>query len=511
MSGFWHNVLATFWHAEVPYVLSFAALLGLATWSALAAERRLVANTLGFFSLCVTGQFLAAVMQAMGSTDGGATFFELCLLGAGLALIRVAGLFVFRAVLPRLGLMTPRILEDILVILAYLAWAMVRLRYAGVELSGILATSAVITAVLAFAMQDTLGNILGGLALQLDNSIGIGEWVRLDDLTGRVTDIRWRYTAVETRNGETVIIPNSQLMKNKFVVIGSRSRGGEKWRRWIFFHVDYEVPPGRVIDLAELACAGAEIANVAAEPAPSCVLMEFAAGCGRYALRYWLIDPLADDVTDSRVRIHVFAALQRAGIRPAIPEQSLHVVKEGERRRAALHLEEVNRRSRALHDVELFASLTDDEVKSLAERMVYAPFARGDVITRQGAVAHWLYLLVSGEAEVWLEFDGQPRHLLNVLSAGSVFGERGMLTGEPRRATVTARNDVVCYRLDKAGFQTIIQSRPEIAEALSHVLVEHEAAFVDAMKSFTERRSVPDGAHNRDSVLEKIRSFFCLH
>jgi hypothetical protein len=31
------------------------------------------------------------------------------------------------------------------------------------------------------------------------------------------------------------------------------------------------------------------------------------------------------------------------------------------------------------------------------------------------------------------------------------------------------------------------------------------------MKSFTERRSVPDGAHNRDSVLEKIRSFFCLH
>jgi len=510
MSSFWHDVLAFFWHAEAPYVLGFATLLGLATWRTLAAERRLVVNTLGFFALCVIGQFLAALMQAMGFAGGGATFFELFLVGAGVALIRLAGLFVFRVLLPRLRLITPRILEDILVILAYVAWVLVRLRYAGVELSGILATSAVITAVLAFAMQDTLGNILGGLALQLDNSIGIGDWVRLDDLTGRVTDIRWRYTAVETRNGETVIIPNSQLMKNRFVVVGSRSQGGEKWRRWVFFHVDYDVPPGRVIDLAEQACVGAEIANVAADPAPSCVLMEFGAGYGRYALRYWMIDPQPDDVTDSRVRIHVFAALQRAGIRPAAPEQSLHVVKEGERRRAALHLREVDRRSQALHSVELFASLTGDELKSVAERLVYAPFARGDVIMRQGAVAHWLYLLVEGEAEVWLEFGDQPRRLLSVLTAGSVFGERGMLTGEPRRATITARTDVECYRLDKVGFQDIIQSRPEIAEALSHVLAQRDVQFVLAMKSFDEKESAPHRAHNRASILANIRDFFAL-
>ena len=58
-----------------------------------------------------------------------------------------------------------------------------------------------ITAVLAFAMQDTLGNILGGLALQLDNSLEIGDWVKLDELSGRVVEIQWRYTAILTRNG----------------------------------------------------------------------------------------------------------------------------------------------------------------------------------------------------------------------------------------------------------------------------------------------------------------------
>lgn len=68
--------------------------------------------------------------------------------------------------------------------------------------TSLFATSAVITAVLAFAMQDTLGNVLGGVALQLDNSLRVGDWVKLDDVSGRVTDVLWRFTAVGTRNHE---------------------------------------------------------------------------------------------------------------------------------------------------------------------------------------------------------------------------------------------------------------------------------------------------------------------
>ena len=64
-------------------------------------------------------------------------------------------------------------------------------------------------------MQDTLGNLLGGLALQMDNSLEIGDWIKIDDLSGQVTDIQWRFTALLTRNGEKVVVPNSQLMKGR--------------------------------------------------------------------------------------------------------------------------------------------------------------------------------------------------------------------------------------------------------------------------------------------------------
>jgi small-conductance mechanosensitive channel/CRP-like cAMP-binding protein len=498
-----------FWREELPYVMAAALALAALLWPLRPADRRSVGYTLGFFVLCLAGQFGAGLLAARGLTSGAAATHELFVIGSGVALIRLAGLLAFRLLLPAVRLYPPRIAEDIVVILAYAAFVLVRMRLAGVDLSGIVATSALITAVLAFSMQDTLGNILGGLALQLDNSVEVGDWIKVDDIVGRVVDIRWRHTALETKNGETVVLPNSLLMKSKFTVIWSPEQATQPWRRWIWFNVDYAVPPARVIEAVEKAIFSADIAHVAHAPPPNCVLMEFGPSYGRYALRYWLTDPRADDPTDSAVRAHVLAALQRAGIRIAEPEYSVHMIKENEAHREAVHERELGRRLAALRGVELFASFSEAELKALAERLVHAPFARGDVITRQGAVAHWLYILVGGEAEVWFE-QGDARRLLTTLPAGSVFGEMGMLTGEPRRASVTAKSDVDCYRLDKAGFEDILRSRPAIAEEMAAILAARNVQLTSAQEALGAEAHAHERSRQHASILGKMRAFFRL-
>ena len=82
-------------------------------------------------------------------------------------------------------------------------------------------------------MQDTLGNILGGLALQLDDSIEIGDWIRLDGTgsSGKRGRDTWRYTAIDTRNGERVVIPNGQLMKSHFIGMGAQKTCARRCRR----------------------------------------------------------------------------------------------------------------------------------------------------------------------------------------------------------------------------------------------------------------------------------------
>jgi CRP-like cAMP-binding protein len=320
-----------------------------------------------------------------------------------------------------------------------------------------------------------------------------------------VVEIRWRHTAILTRNNERVIVPNSALMKSRFSVIGNPDEEEVRWRRWIWFAVGFDTPPAKVLDTVRQALSGAEIARVAKDPEPTCVLMEFGPGEFKYALRYYLTDPRPDDVVDTQVRLHLVAAFQRAGIALALPEYVFHQIKENQARQDALRARETERRMAALQAVELFAALTPEERLRLAGHLVPAPFAAGDVMTRQGAVAHWLYLLVAGEADVWVDVAGDPRRNVATLGPGTVFGEMGLMTGEPRRATVTAKTDVECYRLDKAGFQEILQARPAIAEQMSQVLAARATGLQHAAEAANAAAAV-----RPDTVLQRIRSFFGL-
>jgi CRP-like cAMP-binding protein len=336
----------------------------------------------------------------------------------------------------------------------------------------------------------------------------------MDNITGRVVDIRWRSTLVETRNWETVIIPNSTLMKNSFEVLGMRTGQPRKWRCWIHFNLDYSIPPQRIISLTERALQGAQIPNVATSPQPNCIMMDFDAitGTARYAVRYWLTNLAEDDPTNSMVRIHIFTALKRAGIRPARPLQTIHMIKETEEQEAHQQAREHARALAALRRVEIFAPLDEDEFLSVAEHLVHAPFAEGSTITRQGAVAHKLYILVTGEVEILLTDKGQ-RRTLNVLRAGeanSFFGEMGLLTGEPRTASILARTDVECYELNKAAFEHILKARPVIAEDIAHLVASRQLQL-DAMRhQMSEETSHLLRAKQESDLATKIRKFFAL-
>lgn len=495
--------------AGSPLVPAMFAALALLFWVLRPADRDALRHTAQFYALALAGQIVMALLDGLDLGVAGEVLRELFVIMAGIAVIRLWGLVLFRLLLPALRMHPPRILEDVLVIVGYVAWGMIRLRYAGLDMSQIVTTSAVITAVIAFSMQDTLGNILGGLAIQLDDSLRVGDWIRVDEVSGRVTDIRWRSVSLETNNWETVVIPNAQLMKSKFTVLAQREGRPALARRWIWFDVDYSAPPSKVIAEVQDALQRSTIPNVAADPAPQCLLMALEAGRARYALRYWLDDLASDDATDAGVRLHLLAGLQRAGLAIAAPQYSVHMLKESEKQQEAGHLREIERRLQALRRVDIFAHLQPDELRRVAERLVEAPFAPGEVMTRQGAEAHWLYLLVEGEAEVVFE-DASGRHPVSKLAAGTVFGERGMMLGERRSATVTAVGDARCYRLDRAAFEDIIRSRPQMAEDISRILAAREMELRTLREALDAEVHAHELKRRHGEILDRIREFFSL-
>ena len=496
------------WQQESPWVVGWVLLCALVLARRGGESRSAMVNTLAIFAAATAAQLAAGLLFAVDMRVGALALFNVALLIAGVAAIRLSGMLAFRVLLPATGVSAPRIAEDLVTILCYLVWIIARLRATGMDPSSILASTAVVTAVLAFAMQDTLGNILGGIAVQLDNSIKVGDWIRVEDVVGRVIDIRWRSTSVETRNWETVVLPNSALMKGKFTVLGRRRGETLQWRRHVLFNVDLAAPPTRVIPAIEQAIREAEVAHLARHPQPTCVLLGFAHGYGSYDLRYWLTDFTFDDPTDSQVRIHIYTALQRAGLRLAVEEHDVRLTEQTEERRREVQEREISRRLSSLKSVDLLAGLNAQELRIVAERLTYSPFAQGEIITRQGNVAHWLYVLTAGDADIVVDSGGVERRFISTLGAGSFFGEAGLLTGAPRSATVVARTNVECYRLDKASFESIILSRPELAEQMSSVMAARQGALAAAIAG--HETASRDHASRSAELLARIRNFFGL-
>jgi small-conductance mechanosensitive channel/CRP-like cAMP-binding protein len=436
---------------------------------------------------------------------------ELCLLIVALGNIQLWIAFLGNVVLHKRTV--PRILGEVIMAAALVVYTLFRLDAVGVNLTAINISLTAVLGAVAFAAQATLNNLLGGVSLQLDNTCRIGDWIELDGgLTGEVVSIRWRYTALATVNNVTIVIPNAQLMASRVTILGRRADQRIPWRRPIDFGVGYEWTPGQVISVINTAMQRAEIPFVAQDPPAHCICMGFEPSAIKYVVYYWLTDIKSYLITDSRVRVQVFAALGRAGMEIPITRSDVYV-------HSARHLhvahaaQEQGARLELLQSLELFSSLTDDERHALATQITPRPFAPGDIATRQGDPSDSLYILARGDVGIFRDPEpgnGGGRQRLTKLSAPSYFGEMGLLTGQARTATIVAESDVLCYRLDKAGFEAILRARPAIVDSLSKTVAERHA-LNDAVlaKLSAEARARATGTRAGE-LMRRIRDFFGL-
>jgi CRP-like cAMP-binding protein len=170
-----------------------------------------------------------------------------------------------------------------------------------------------------------------------------------------------------------------------------------------------------------------------------------------------------------------------------------------------------------LRQIPLFQPFTDEELRMLATSMNDAGYTLGETITKQGATAHWLYVLAEGRAEVRTNIDpdgpgGEPDRPVYVaqVTAPDIFGAMGMVTGEPRSADVVAVTDVECFRLPKEPFEKVLLARPEIAHGLSERIAKRQVELMAARDGLDPASQRSKHASEVERIRRKITEFFGL-
>jgi small-conductance mechanosensitive channel len=158
----------------------------------------------------------------------------------------------------------PALLRGVLrvVVTALAAFFVLRFEL-GWNITPLLASTALVTAVVGFALQGVLGNLLAGMSLNLTGSLAHRDWVAIDDLEGQVEEMNWRETWLVTRENIPVRIPNSKVADAR---IRHLSRPVGARRCSIFVDASYDDAPDAVIE-ALLAAAKA-VPEVRRTPEP---------------------------------------------------------------------------------------------------------------------------------------------------------------------------------------------------------------------------------------------------
>jgi small-conductance mechanosensitive channel/CRP-like cAMP-binding protein len=372
-----------------------------------------------------------------------------------------------------------------------------------IQIGTVLLSSTVFTAVVGLALQDLLKNVFAGIALQLERPFAPGDWIFIDQQLGfgRVLEMSWRAIRVRPRDGQVVVIPNSVVSQQQ---ITNLSATGRPIAMRLRVTLDAAHPPNVIRDLLKKAVLSSD--GVLDTPAPYVYSRDYTSATAVYEIKFWVAnyDNYPEQQADALGRI--WYVLQRADVKFAPNEmvitrpQALQTA-----RRVYYTPDQILKRLRRialLNDV-----LSEDELRSLCGQVEIRLFAAGEVMARQGQFETTLYAITSGRARVEVQQDAAEPLVLSHLGSGEIFGERGLLMGEPRSASVIAEEDTRTIVIDRHDILPIFEHNPMLPERLGEILTQRQSATSAYLEEHQRAASnqAPTISPNARSVAERIR------
>jgi small-conductance mechanosensitive channel/CRP-like cAMP-binding protein len=361
--------------------------------------------------------------------------------------------------------------------------------------------------VVGLALRNVILDFFVGIAINLERPFKIGDFVMLQQggFFGRVTEINWRTTRLETNEGNTVIVPNNRIGD---MVLTNFSDPSPLAEFELIFSLDYAVPVGRALRVLHAgALAAVGTSGILADPEPK-ARIKGVTGIGiDYKVKYWVdCSKAGPGKARHAVLYSVLDQLHQAGISLAYNKQDVFYAPMPQRQ---LDTDNKADRVRLLSRVELFSTLPDEELETLAREMRSHVVPQGTALITQGEAGSSMFILVEGLLNVSITFPGEASPVkVGQVQPGGFFGEMSLLTGEPRTATVTAATEVMAYEITFPQVEALFDRRPQLVPVLSQVIaarrLRNDAAFASA--------SAEEQSNQRtalaDQIVDRIRMFF---
>ena len=393
-----------------------------------------------------------------------ATFFWLVLIHSSLKFINT---LVFSEALPaQVKARIPKLLVDFTrTFLVLLGAAIIASTVWGADLGRLLAALGVGSVVLGLALQDVLGGLFSGVALLSSKPFLVGDWIRAGDMDGQVENIDWRAVTLVDFSGDSVVVPNSVIAKERFI---NYSRPTPIHRESVPFDISFDDAPNKVKQV--LLEAAHETSGILKEPAPHVALISYDEFSIRYEIRYFINDYGQVAAIHNDFITRIWYANRRYGI--TFPTRA-HEVYNYDGISSANKEDSPKEIFELLQESAIF-SVKDDELLELAKHSKVDDFGVGECLLQKGMITNKVYLILNGVAKEHIENKNNELLHEHRLKGGDLFGLASLVRKEASLVTVCALSDIRVIAIDIQAMQDLLKNNPSVAQALESMADLHE-------------------------------------
>ncbi|MCU0528598.1 MAG: mechanosensitive ion channel family protein [Cyanobium sp. Prado107] len=379
-----------------------------------------------------------------------------------------------------------KILKDLgMLTLATIITVVVIQEQARINVVGLVTTSAILTAVIGLAAQESLKDFFAGIVLQIDSPFQEGDFITSGgEIEGWVVSLTLMSTRLQHVHGGLITLPNSRLWNADTEIHRFGPRG--PIAREIHLNLDLTLPPERATEL--LIQVARRHPLVLRDPEPTAFVYAYADHAITYELEVWQEDPTDNgfDVLRGQLLSQIWYALERQGGRLPYPIRELRPKRlpASSTRDAAGY--DAQARMNLLAQNVLFGHLSAAQLQQIAPLTRCVRFATGEAVVLEGEQGDALYQLVEGRVEVLKLIDEGVEKKVAELDPGAIFGEGSAFTGEPRSATVRALEECVLLEVERGDLRALLEENPNLVERLAKLMNDRRAHLSDLSREKKE-------------------------
>ncbi len=386
----------------------------------------------------------------------------------------------------------PHLIRNIVVVLAFaVSFLSILKNFFNVNLTSLLTTSAILSAVIGLAVQDTLTTFIAGLVLTSDHSFELGDTVIIQDIVGKIVDTNWRTTKLLKAGGGIVSIPNNLLLKE--ITINYLKKSNIVIT--IKVSASYNDSPNKVKNL--LLKVAHNNVNVIKDPEPFVII----SGYGDSGINYELKASIHEEylrriIVETELYSSIWYAFNREGIK--IPYSVREIVTPKD-----LLSSNPEVLSSYFQKVEFFNTLKQEDLNKLQQLTKLQTFGKNEFIFMQNDPGDSFFIIKTGKVCIMLD-----NKEIACLHEGDFFGEMSLLTGNPRTASVKASEDTEVLVIEKEAFKGLIKTNQELLENVLEFLTKREEEQLQIRKEKDAGKIKQDNSEMKKTILKKLVKFF---